>query len=158
MRVACITGLSVDAGALFLSDIQHVESHWKDYDSIISICQHFELPQDLRRTSNYCAFPMDDAPLSTPDAAKRAAHVIRKASRAVIRELRQGKTVLLHCAAGQNRSAAVAVTVLKHYYPEMGVTELIERIKKDKADAGYNVGQWATLTNDSFCQLLCASL
>lgn len=137
---------------LYISDIQHVDAHWKEYDCIVSICQHCEIPYDLRDAGFdgwYC-FPMDDAHVHGRSVEHKTKKIMRKASRAVRRGLNNGR-VLLHCAAGQNRSAAVAAMVAMKLH-ECSPDEAIDRIVRDKAAT--KLPHWPTLTNQSFRSLL----
>jgi protein-tyrosine phosphatase len=137
---------------LYISDIQHVEVHWREYDHVVSICQHCELPNDLLLvTSGWSCYPMDDKKIADPEAIDAIGRIMRKASREILRALGNNERVLLHCSAGQNRSAAVAAMVAMKLHkctPDVAIDGIIA----DKANAG--LSYWPTLTNQSFRALL----
>ena len=145
---------------LMLSDIQHVEAHWKEYDCIVSICQPFEVPRELHSDPRWKHVAIDDAQLSNPKEYRAATNIIRTAAKTVEKALRRGESVLLHCAAGQNRSVAVAVAIALRdsrtvaAVREHSVDAIVKGIAADKLAAGFDGMTWRTLTNRSFWNLL----
>ena len=67
-------------------------------------------------------------------------------------KLTKGFSVLVHCAAGVNRSSLVYVEVMKHFMPHHFAREMIDIL----ANAKHAVNEsWQTLTNPHFVEHLC---
>ena len=129
--------LIVPGGTLYQGDAVSAALHATNFDTLV-LCAE-ELQTAFRTPTVRVIYAgIDDAELSPKEA-----WIVQNAARAVTRDLRSGKKVLVTCFAGRNRSGLVSALALKG----MGYSgdEAIRAVRRARRNA---------LTNESFVQYL----
>ncbi|KXS19948.1 phosphatases II [Gonapodya prolifera JEL478] len=89
-----------DASNIDFLDANHI-------DTVISICEPEVTPQNLPSTIRHVEFNIEDDPQPTPAQIEQFTSILEEASAILRKEKTEGRTVLVHCGAGRQRSAAV---------------------------------------------------
>ena len=104
-------------------------------------------PNKCTTARNRHFFFFNDSELSSQDLC-----ALNLAVQFCVDKLTKGFSVLVHCAAGVNRSSLVYVEVMKHFMPHHFAREMIDIL----ANAKHAVNEsWQTLTNPHFVEHLC---
>ena len=104
-------------------------------------------PNKCTTARNRYFFCFNDSELSSEDLG-----ALNLAVQFCVDKLTKGFSVLVHCAAGVNRSSLVYVEVMKHFMPHHFAREMIDIL----ANAKHAVNEsWQTLTNPHFVEHLC---
>jgi len=132
---------------LYLSNLEYSRNHASEYDFVINLSETIVKVNRDKKTKVFHFYMQDTSLMSFPEFKK----IIMKISNVLEENLAQGK-VLIHCAAGVNRSPAaiVAYAILKQQKP---VATLVKNIEYRKADND-SLGHWDTLTNLTFLHYL----
>lgn len=94
---------------LFIADIDQVRHQSLDVDLVVSVCQD--------KTEDNVSLPYDQFPLADDEEAVKhwggtvEYETFAQACERVLQALRDGEEVVVHCHAGQNRSAAICAAV-----------------------------------------------
>lgn len=112
-------------------------------DVIVLAAKEYQPPAHLFPGTEVIHASLDDVP-GRPMTADEIAVAIRAAER-VARRLREGRSVLVTCAMGLNRSGLVAALAM-HDVHGMGADEIVARLRRAR-------GVWA-LSNPNFEKLL----
>lgn len=145
-----VTNLRETHACLWLSDLGHAIDCGTRYDTIVSLYWPGGLPANFPDTGH--RFVVDD----DFDAGQDTLSVLLAAAQSTVAALQRGERVLVHCTAGENRSAAVVVLVdllLDGAGGMGGVGDAIGRVRAAK-ERDFPGRRWPTLSNVGFVRLL----
>lgn len=136
MRVANLTEIHP---RLYISDLDYACAHHAEYHRVVSLSASRELPPITQLPST--RYPIEDAFSGTSQSDLEDLRLLEHAAEYALRQLVFGK-VLLHCGAGENRAAAVAVVLARR----LGLLSetAIDVITSAKKEADPT---WETLSN-----------
>lgn len=139
---------------LWLSDLEHAESHVDDYDAVISLLAADQAPRALVRHAQVMLFVIRDAAQGTQRQDARDTHRLSDAASYADSCLQKQQRVLIHCQMGCNRSVAVALALAMRLGRCPSVTRGVSLVRDSKEAAGHRAGDWLTLCNMRFQRLL----
>jgi protein-tyrosine phosphatase len=78
-----------------------------------------------------------------PRRPAREARLVRQAAELVLRELRQGRGVIVHCAGGTGRTGTVIGCVLRALgHDASGVLAYLDRVNRSRGKPGWPESPW----------------
>lgn len=100
---------------------------WREFDSVvtlISVAQWGKPPRESHRT--WVVYPMEDSESMPPEDDLLGIVDF------VVREVRAGKNVLVHCGAGLNRSGLVGALAILALRPDLTNDEVLELLRRQR--------------------------
>lgn len=131
---------------LWITDIDTLSTaETRRFDTIISTCQDMA-PENVSDDAQYLHFPLADDERSVINWGGRHDYeLFYEAASAIEHQLQQGRTVLVHCHSGQNRSVATSIAAFGRHY-EYGVMDSYDFIAtaRHEADPNDTMLTWAS--------------
>ena len=138
---------------LYVGNIQSSKTEWQNMDYIVNCTKDIDImPEKLKIIKpQYIRIPVDDS----PDEAMNMFNIIQfsKVLDQIHYFLQQGKKVLVHCYAGQQRSCALVACYLITY-KNMTPEEAVLYMKKRRPVAFYHGINFLSTIKKQYLQVL----
>lgn len=120
------------------------------FDDVVLCAREYQPARHLFGRVNVVRMPFDDDPTSYP-SDEELREICRTAS-FVAEAVRNGRRVLVTCAAGRNRSGLVVATALLKLHPQVTPGIAVDHLRSVRGLGALSNGKFVDLLSDDYCK------